>query len=301
MKETIGLIGLGTMGMGIASHLLNEGYPVKGFDISQKQADLFASKGGVPAATPAEAAEDCTALVMMVFNGEQAQSALFGKDGAVSVMKQGSSVIICSSIGAEACEEIAAKLEPYQISLVDSPVRGTAESCSGGALYLMVGADEEAFRQNKGLLETLGSTVVYVGTRPGMGQKAKTCMQAFFSLTFQAAYEVLALGTAAGLAPKKVYEILNDTGAASNIFRAAARNVAGGHFTNTGNPLSILDKDMRIACETAEKFGLTVPSIEATSKSFCASMKEYGTEDVWAAIKVLEKTAGIEVRFDMPS
>lgn len=85
------------------------------------------------------------------------------------------------------------------------------EICCPGTLYLMVGASDEAFTAAKGVLDTIGSCVVRAGHKAGMGQKAKTCMQAFFSLTFQSTYEVLALGTAMGLDPATVYSILDDT------------------------------------------------------------------------------------------
>ena len=300
MNDTIGVIGLGTMGMGIAGRLLEKGCKVKGYDINPERCRILAEKGGIPAAAPSLAADGCSALVLMVFNGEQVMNVLFGENGAADSLKPGSCVIICASVGAAACEQAAEKLEPKGIHLVDSPVRGTAESCETGSLYLMVGASDEAFDAAREVLDSIGSTVVHAGPKAGMGQKAKTCMQAFFSLTFQTTYEVLALGTAMGLEPATVYSILNDTGASSNIFRATARNVASRQFAGTGNPLSILDKDMKIACQSADACGLPVPSIAATSANFSRAMEEYGTDDVWSAILPLEKAAGIEVKFDIP-
>ena len=298
MNDTIGVIGLGTMGIGIAGHLLDEGCTVKGYDINPERLRILAEKGGIPASSPSQTAKDCSALVLMVFNGEQVMNVLFGENGAAESLKPGSCVIICASVGAPACEQAAEKLEHMGIHLVDSPVRGTALSCETGTLYLMVGASDEAFTAAKGVLDTIGSCVVRAGHKAGMGQKAKTCMQAFFSLTFQSTYEVLALGTAMGLDPATVYSILDDTGASSNIFRATARNVASRQFTGTGNPLSILDKGMKIACQTA--CGLPVPSIAATSANFSKAMEDHGTDDVWSAILPLEKAAGIEVKFDIP-
>ena len=300
MNDTIGVIGLGTMGIGIAGHLLDEGCTVKGYDINPERLRILAEKGGIPTSSPSQTAKDCSALVLMVFNGEQVMNVLFGENGAAESLKPGSCVIICASVGAPACEQAAEKLEHMGIHLVDSPVRGTALSCETGTLYLMVGASDEAFTAAKGVLDTIGSCVVRAGHKAGMGQKAKTCMLAFFSLTFQSTYEVLALGTAMGLDPATVYSILDDTGASSNIFRATARNVASRQFTGTGNPLSILDKDMKIACQTANTYGLPVPSIAATSANFSKAMEEHGTDDVWSAILPLEKAAGIEVKFDIP-
>ena len=236
MNDTIGVIGLGTMGIGIAGHLLDEGCTVKGYDINPERLRILAEKGGIPASSPSQTAKDCSALVLMVFNGEQVMNVLFGENGAAESLKPGSCVIICASVGAPACEQAAEKLEHMGIHLVDSPVRGTALSCETGTLYLMVGASDEAFTAAKGVLDTIGSCVVRAGHKAGMGQKTKTCMQAFFSLTFQSTYEVLALGTAMGLDPATVYSILDDTGASSNIFRATARNVASRQFTGTGNP-----------------------------------------------------------------
>ena len=128
MNDTIGVIGLGTMGIGIAGHLLDEGCTVKGYDINPERLRILAEKGGIPTSSPSQTAKDCSALVLMVFNGEQVMNVLFGENGAAESLKPGSCVIICASVGAPACEQAAEKLEHMGIHLVDSPVRGTALS-----------------------------------------------------------------------------------------------------------------------------------------------------------------------------
>ena len=82
MNDTIGVIGLGTMGIGIAGHLLDEGCTVKGYDINPERLRILAEKGGIPASSPSQTAKDCSALVLMVFNGEQVMNVLFGENGA---------------------------------------------------------------------------------------------------------------------------------------------------------------------------------------------------------------------------
>lgn len=300
MKKKIGVIGLGTMGFGIASNLLSSGYEVKGYDIAPACVQRLVDKGGIGAESPAQAAADVEALVLMVFNANQINDVLFGKNGAAAAMRKGSSVLITASVGYQICESVDARLSSMGIHLVDSPVRGSAATAATGELYLMVGASDEAYACNKELIHTLGSSVIHVGTKPGMGQKAKTCMQAFFSLMFEGTYELLALGTAAGLDTAKVFQILNETGASNNIFRSTAQNVAKRQFTNTGNPLSILDKDMKIACETAQNFNLSIPALEGVQKNFAKSMESYASEDVWAAMKTIEASAGLTIQFDYP-
>lgn len=300
MKTKIGIIGLGTMGMGIAENLLKRGYVVQGFDLLPERMQVLERKGGTAAPSPAQAADGASALILMVFNGEQVQDVLFGQDGAANVLPKGGSVLVTASVGYAACEEAEKGLEPLGLHLVDCPVRGTAATSASGELYLMVGASPEAFSKNQELLNQLGSTVIHVGDKPGMGQKAKTCMQAFFSLMFEGTCELLALGTASGLDPRTVFEVLDGTSASNGIFRATAKHVAGRVFTGTGNPLSILDKDMQIACASASAFGLSLPALEGISSNFRESMKQCGKEDIWSVVKTLEQPAGLEIQFDFP-
>lgn len=300
MKKTIGIIGLGRMGYGIACNFISRGYSVQGYDIAAPCMDRFSAAGGACKSTPAEAGRGADALILMVFSAEQIREALFGANGAAAEMKPGSTVIITASVGYQICEEVEQKLAPLHIHLVDTPVRGTAETSATGDLYLMVGASDEAYAANEDLLHDLGSQIVRAGKTAGMGQKAKSCMQAFFSLMFEGTCELLALGASAGLDPQVVYHILNDTSATNGIFRATAKNVANRRFTDTGNPLSILDKDMKIVCTTARGFGLRLPALEGVSAGFDNSMKSYATEDVWAAMKGIEDQTGLRVQFDFP-
>ncbi len=300
MGETIGVIGLGRMGFGIAKNLISRGYQVKGYDVAAPCMERFEKAGGICEESPAGVGQGVDALVLMVFSADQIRDALFGPKGAAAQMKAGSVVIITASVGYQICEEVEAKLNAMQIHLIDSPVRGTSETSSTGDLYLMVGASDEAYAAGETLIHNIGSEIVRIGNRAGMGQKAKTCMQAFFSLMFQGTCELLALGTAAGLDPLAVYKVLNGTSASNGIFRATAKNVANRQFTNTGNPLSILDKDMKIACATARDFGLHLPALEGISAGFAKSMEAYGDEDVWAAMKGIEDQTGLLVKFDFP-
>ena len=94
MKTKIGIIGLGTMGMGIAENLLKRGYVVQGFDLLPERMQVLERKGGTAAPSPAQAAEGASALILMVFNGEQVRDVLFGQDGAANVLPKGGSVLV---------------------------------------------------------------------------------------------------------------------------------------------------------------------------------------------------------------
>ena len=296
----VGVIGLGLMGDSIAQNLLDRGYKVSGYDIKTERMISLAKKGLIPASSPAEIAKEADALILMVFNADQIRDVLFGENGAAPFLKKGAVVLITASVGYKICEEVSKKLEMTGVKLIDSPVRASFQTARNGTMYIMVAADEQSYNDAKPLLEDMGSEIVYVGKNPGMAQKAKSCMQAFFSLTFEATYEVLAFGTAVGLSPRLVFDILDKTGASNSIFRNTAKNIANGRFNGTANPLSVLEKDMRIVCDNAQEYNLDLPALKGVRDNFTKSMLKFPEEDVWAAIKTFEESAGIEVRFNFP-
>lgn len=83
-KPSIGFVGLGAMGFGMATHLVKEGYPVHGFDVFPASVNRFKAAGGTPASSLKESAEGKPYYICMVASAPQAQSVLFGEDGIVS-------------------------------------------------------------------------------------------------------------------------------------------------------------------------------------------------------------------------
>lgn len=85
-KPTIGFVGLGAMGFGMATHLVHQGYSVHGYDVFPASVQRFGKAGGIPASTLRESAENKPFYICMVASAAQAQEALFGDDGAVRRM-----------------------------------------------------------------------------------------------------------------------------------------------------------------------------------------------------------------------
>lgn len=297
-KEKVGIVGLGLMGYNIGINLMNKGFEVYGYDISKASCERFAAAGGKTVNTCAELGSAVKTVILMVFNAEQIKSVLFGDEALVSTLSSGSTVIVTASVGHEVMDEAYKYLENHNIMLVDAAVRASSASAAEGTMYIMVGATDDAYASASPLLHAMGNEIIRVGNKPGTAQIAKSCMQAFFSLTFEATAEVLALGTAAGLDPKVVYDILNATGASSNLFRATAKNIASRTFTDTKNPMSILEKDAKLAVRLAKEHNMDLLALEGTAKNFEDCMRNHSTEDIWACVKHFEESANIEVKFD---
>lgn len=85
-KPSIGFVGLGAMGFGMATHLANEGYPVHGFDVFPASVERFAKAGGIAASSLTDSAEGKAYYICMVASAPQAQSVLFEDSGILNGM-----------------------------------------------------------------------------------------------------------------------------------------------------------------------------------------------------------------------
>ena len=286
------------MGSGIAENLLNRKYDVTGYDINPSAVERFAAAGGKGAATVKEAAQDASALILVVFDAVQIEDVLFTQ-GAADVMQPGSCVIVMSSVGRKVMEEAAPRLKKKGIHLIDAPMKGSFKDAACGNLYLMVAAEPKVLAGAEALLSSLGSTVNVVGDRPGMGQMVKTCVQVFFCLACEGACEIMMLAQAAGLNTDKVFEILSSTGASSEVFKTTTRFVAGRSFSGTGNPISILKKDLNVAMDLAKDYHLTLPAISGTTQNVVQAADAYPDDDIWSAARPIEASAGVELQMHL--
>lgn len=298
-KKSIGIVGLGLMGYNMGLNLVNKGFDVYGYDIAPASRERFLQTGGKTVDTCAELGTKADTIILMVFNADQIRDVLFGAGDLAANMKAGSSIIVTASVGNEIMEEVYEKLQGTGIMLVDATVRASAASAAEGKMYIMVGAEDHAFAAVEDVLNAMGNEILRVGDKPGYAQLMKSCMQAFFSLTFEITAEVLALGTAAGLDPKLVYDVLNATGASSNLFRGTAANIASGTFTGTNNPMAILEKDAKLAVKLGKENGLNLLALAGTAQNFENCMKKHGTDDIWACVKDYEESGDIQVRFNI--
>lgn len=297
VTEKIGVIGLGRMGFGIAKNLMHRGYEVTGYDISCGARERFGEIGGRTAESCAQAARDVDALILTVFDGDQVEDVLF-KEGAADAMREGSQVIVMASVGKKAVEAVAPRLAEKGIDLVDAPMKGSAKDAGCGNLYIMAAAAPEAFKKAESLLNSMGSVVRMVGDQPGMGQMVKTCVQTFFCLACEGACEILALAKATGLDEKTVYDVLASTGAASEVFKTTAKFIGSRCFRGTGNPISILRKDLAVAVELTKECGLSVPAVCGTAANIREASDRYPDDDIWAAVRPVEESVDIKIRMD---
>lgn len=288
----VGVIGLGAMGMGIASILHQQGFNVTGCDISVEARDAFAAAGGQSVATPEELAH-CQIVLVVVVNGLQAEQVLFGEQGVVSHLAPGSLIIQCATVAPSQAQQFGERLATAGLMLLDAPISGGAAKAKSGELSVMASGAAEAFTYAQAVLDVMAARVYRLGDAPGVGSSMKLVNQLLAGVHIAA--EAMALGIRMGLDPEVIYEVITHSTGNSWMFENRVPHILRGDYT----PLSAVDifvKDLNIVHQTGRKLSLSTPVAASALQQFtAASSAGFGREDDSPVIKVYQRLSGIEL------
>ena len=248
-KPTVGFCGLGAMGAGMATHLLSQGYTVKGFDSSPAASSKFQSAGGKPAPSLADSAQNSPFYILMVANSIQAQSAIFdGEDSILDSLPDDAVLCMCCTVSASYVHSVWAELQRRNrgdIKLVDCPVSGGAVRAAKGELTIMCGGKPDALELAGPLLEELtddgGLFIVEGGL--GQGSNMKMCHQVLAAVQILATAEAYGFGTALGLDPEDIRERIISSDAWSWMFENRSPRTISGNYSPPASALYIITKD----------------------------------------------------------
>jgi 3-hydroxyisobutyrate dehydrogenase len=290
MTSTVAVIGLGAMGLPMATRLA-ERFEVRGFDIAVERVALAAEKGVAAASSAAEAVADAEVVLVAVRTGAQLNDLLFGDAGLAPHLADGAVVILTSTVGTSGIGETAERLAAHGAQLVDAPLSGGPVRAGEGDLLIVVGAVPAALEVARPVLEQLASTLSIVGDKPGDGQALKTVNQLLCGVHIAAAAEALALADALGLDRERTLEAL--TAGAANSFMLGNRGPRSlqAYDDEGAEVLSRLDifvKDLGIVGDAARQAHLSTPVAAAAEQLFLLGEAQgLGALDDSAVIRVV--------------
>lgn len=290
MSFTVAVLGLGAMGLPIATNLAKR-FTVVGFDPFEDRRALGTTQGLNVTSTATEAAEGADVVLIAVRNAAQLHAVLFGADGVVPVLEAGASVILTSTVGSDAVEDAAARLADVGIGLVDAPVSGGPVRAGEGDLLVAVGATQHSWEHAKPVLDAMAGTLVLVGDVPGKGQAMKTVNQLLCGIHIAAAAEALALAGSLGLDQRMVLDALM-AGAAESFMLGnrgpRAIEAYEGDEPEVCSRLDIFVKDMGIVTAAAKSAGIAVPLAAAAEQLYIlGDAQGRGGDDDSTVIRIL--------------
>jgi 2-hydroxy-3-oxopropionate reductase len=254
----LGFIGLGAMGAPMAGNLLAAGHALAVHARRPEAMQALVAAGAAPCASPRDVAARSDVIFTMVTDTGAVEAVTLGSDGIVAGARPGSIVIDHSTISPSGARRIAATLGTHGVHMLDAPVSGGCSGARSANLSIMVGGDEDVFNRCLPLLESLGTTIVYIGSA-GAGQIAKACNQICIVVNQLGAAEALLLAERSGIDFGRVKRALMGGFAASRILDVQAPKMMSRSFE--GQIESRLHhKDILIALDMARELGTWLPA-----------------------------------------
>lgn len=293
-----GVIGLGDMGSGLAKNLIAKGFETSGFDLDEKRVAAFVAMGGRSGKSPADVGRNADAVFVMVLNGEQARSVIFGENGLAGAMKPGGSIIMTATIKPSEAAAIGTELEGTGLRFVDSPVTGGYAGAQNGTLTIMVSAPGKSFDEHQEILSAVGKKIFHVGEAPGMGQVMKACLQSLIGSIFTATFEAAVMAAKSGVSGQALFDVFTNSAAGSVVTNNALQKILDRTFVGTGSHIGTMYKDLTISLDHAREIGMPLFTAATAMQLFQAGMTRFPKEDNWAVTKVIEDIVGAQVKWN---
>ena len=261
------VIGLGSMGFGMARSLRRAGFEVAGCDVDDAVLARFAAEVGRAARTPADAAAGADVVVSGVVNARQTEAILFGENGAAAAMPVGAVVISSATMAPDVARQLAARVESSGRLYLDAPISGGAQRAAEGALTILASGSAAAFARARPALAAMAAKLYELGDSPGLGASFKMINQLLAGVHIAAASEAIAFAARQGLDLRKVYEVITASAGNSWMFENRVPHVLDGDY-RPRSAVDIFVKDLGIVQDMARAAKFPVPVAAAALQLF---------------------------------
>ena len=296
MADLLGFVGVGRMGGPMAHRLLDAGYRLCVYDVSEEATQPLVARGAELAASPAEVASQAEVVLISLPTPDVVREVALGGNGGLINGSKIRAVVDLSTTGPGVAVEVAAELAERKIGWVDAPVSGGVTGAKAGTLAVMVSCPTPTYQQMEPVLKVFGK-LFHTGEKPGLAQSAKLANNLLAATALVATSEVMAMGVKAGLDAKVLIDIINaSSGRNSATQDKFPRAILTGTF-DFGFATGLSYKDVRLCVDEAETLGVPMVVGAAVREMLAVTKARFGADSDFTHIaKVLEEWAGVEIR-----
>lgn len=295
MKDRLGFIGLGQMGKHCAANMLKKTGSLTVYDINEKAVKGLVDQGAQKTSNALELAESTDVIFFCVPNAEVVEELIFGTGGMSKKIRPNLTFVDLSTCDFIKTKDMAAKVESLGADFLDSPISGMEAKAKTGELSVMCGGKEEVFKRIRPYLETIGTSVLYMG-KSGLGQFSKTVNNILYNINMAGLAEILPYAVKMGLEPEKVGQFVNAGTGRSYASEYFIPRILEGDFSY-GFTMESAYKDMKSACEESARSKIPTPVLHAAMTTYQMTLLEgHGNDYKGAMIKIYEKLLGVEFR-----
>jgi 3-hydroxyisobutyrate dehydrogenase len=257
----IGFVGLGNMGLPMASNLLRASHRIAAYDVSPAAIDAAKKAGIRTVSRLEEVAEEADAIITMLPAGADVRKVYLGDGGLVATVSPRTLLIDTSTIEVEVAREVGQASVAAGIEMIDAPVSGGTGGAKAGTLTFIVGGSAAAVERAKPILQAMGKNV----GPTGHGQAAKQCNNMVAATSLIAVCEAFAMAERIGLDSRKLFDVMSTSSAKCAVLLelCPAPNVVPDAPANRrfspGFRAALMLKDLRLAQRTASAAGASTP------------------------------------------
>jgi len=289
------VIGLGSMGMGMASTLLHGGFDVVGFDVSAEAMARFAALGGRIGTSPAAAAAAVDVVLCVVVNAAQTATVLFGTDGAVAAMAKAGTVLSCATMAPAAARDFATRAQALGRHYVDAPISGGAVRAAAGELTIMASGEAAGFALAQPVLDCIAGKLYRLGDKAGIGAAFKIVNQHLAGVHIAAACEAITFAKAMDLDIVKVYEVITGSAGNSWMFENRVPHILDGDYAPR-SAVNIFTKDLGIVTDIGRDLKFPTPIASMALQMFVMTAAAgMGQDDDASVARMIAGLAGLDL------
>jgi L-threonate 2-dehydrogenase len=295
MTANVTVIGLGSMGLGMAQSLLRKGIAVSGADLNPDAVKKLQAAGGRGFTSALEAARDADILVTVVVNAAQTETVLFGEQGAARAVRKGGVIISSATMSPDDARRLARQAEALGLHYLDAPISGGAAKAAAGQLTVMASGTPEAFAAARPALDAMAATVYELGNEAGIGAAFKMVNQLLAGVHIAAACEAVTFAAKLGLDLPAVYKVITASAGNSWMFENRVPHILDGDYAPR-SAIDIFTKDLGIVSDMArqEKFPLPVAAT-ALQMFLMTAAAGMGRDDDASVARMIAKMTGVEL------
>ena len=273
----IGIIGLGNMGSGMASNLLEychvEGHKLWVADLNTTVVATFVDRGAHQAESIKALVSKCNVLFTSLPSAKEINQLALGKDGILNNLSAGACWFETSTNELSQWQQLR-DIAPDHITLIDAPVTGGSEGAANGTLTMLLGGEAEVIEPYRDLLASFTKKAVLMGPA-GAGYVTKLAQLHLNYLVAQGIGEALMLGAKAGLNLNTLHDVLNNSCASSYVVENYIPKVLDGSY-DTSFKLGLAEKDMRLISQLGEHLDTPLTLADTVYESYQTATKQYG-------------------------
>ena len=290
--KNILVVGLGSMGFGIAQSLIRAGYSVYGQDKNLKQQKRLIEEGGYDKNIPFN---DLQAVIIVVLNEKQTREIIFGQNGISEKLKKNSLIMVCTTVAPDFAKEMASSCNDKGLLYLDAPISGGSKKSAEGKLSYMISGSPKAFEVAKPILDCTSETVFEFGEHVGSGSAMKAVNQMLAGVHIAAMAEAITFGITQGIDPKRFLEVISKCAGTSWMLENRAPHIIDNDYSPKSS-INIWPKDLGIVLDIAKNSNFSAPLTAAALQQFIsAAGSGLGQEDDAAVAKIYARNAGIKL------